>query len=261
VDLSAPPHRVPCQKDYRQRPASGLVRLLVAASVLLLAVSSGGCLHGLVGGGASPYDDLRDSDYKRWTIEVDAVAGQEPSPAALDFLKGRLGPNVDKPDGITFATGGHIASGKSPWTKEDVLAASDQFQDHHTKGGTVVTHLLFLDGRYEQQNVLGVTIGYRTIAIFPETIAGACSLLNACFFAEEDILNAVLVHEFGHAMGLVNRGIPMVHDHEDPQSHGHSSNPNSVMTAELDSAASLGNLNTIPNQYDADDVADMREAR
>lgn len=237
------------------------MRAILLASLVVLAGSTSGCLREVFGQGSSPYDYVRDSDYGRWVIEVDSVAGQEPSSAALSFLKNRLTPVVEKPDGIDFETGGSIQAGRSPWTKEEVLAASDQFQDRHTKGNTVVTHLLFLDGRYESANVLGVTIGYRTIAIFPQTIAGACSVLNACFFAEEDILNAVLVHEFGHAIGLVNRGIPMVQDHEDSASPGHSDNPGSVMTAELDSAASLGGLNTIPNQFDSDDLADLRAAR
>jgi hypothetical protein len=168
---------------------------------------------------------------------------------------------VDKPGGIDFVTGGTIEGGGSPWTKEEVLDLTDARQDRGTGDGTVVTHLLFLDGEYERADVLGVTIGYGTIAIFRDTVESACTVLTVCFNAQEDILRAVLVHEFGHALGLVNRGIPMVTDHEDPESPGHSDNSNSVMWHAIESAGSIGSLNTIPNQFDADDTADMREAR
>ncbi len=46
-------------------------------------------------------------------------------------------------------------------------------------------------------------------------------------------------HALGHALGLVNRGVPMRLPHEDPASVGHCENPNCVMSAAVESGAGL----------------------
>jgi hypothetical protein len=94
--------------------------------------------------------------------------------------------------------------GDSVWTTAEIQALRDRHQDTRTTGGRVVTYVVFLDGEYEKANVAGVTIGHELIAIFRESIDGACSLGTLCFGAEGEIEAAVLVHEFGHAMGLVD---------------------------------------------------------
>lgn len=75
----------------------------------------------------------------------------------------------------------------------------------------------------------------------------------------------VLVHEFGHALGLVGCGIPMQADHADPGSSCHSSNASSVMHSRVarvaqwpawDPASGLG-----PFAWDADDLADLKAFR
>jgi hypothetical protein len=75
----------------------------------------------------------------------------------------------------------------------------------------------------------------------------------------------VLVHEFGHALGLVGCGIPMQAEHADPASSCHSSNASSVMHSRVarvaqwpasDPAAGLG-----PFAWDGDDLADLAAFR
>ncbi|MSP72515.1 MAG: hypothetical protein EXR76_10110 [Myxococcales bacterium] len=46
-------------------------------------------------------------------------------------------------------------------------------------------------------------------------------------------------HALGHALGLVNHGVPMRLPHEDPGSVGHCENPNCVMSAAIESGAGL----------------------
>jgi hypothetical protein len=43
------------------------------------------------------------------------------------------------------------------------------------------------------------------------------------------IEQATLVHEFGHAMGLVNNGVPLTSSHQDTQKGHHCINTNCVM--------------------------------
>ena len=88
---------------------------------------------------------------------------------------------------------------------------------------------MWLDGVYENGNVLGVAWGQRFLAIFAERIAQTCNLVALgdvlCPLAEATIWT----HEIGHVIGLVDNGIPMINDHRDPDNSRHDISDESVM--------------------------------
>lgn len=235
----------------------------LAALSLGLAVALGGCLGsgGGLFGGVGPRDYLSSSDYDTWVIEVDSVQGAAPSAGALDLLRSRLMEVADKPGGIEIRQSDTLEARGGTWSSRDVLDAAARSRDLSTGGDTVVTHLLFLDGQYSTSNVLGVAIGHSTIAIFSQTIRDNCTVVNGCLTGSDSVFRAVLVHEFGHAMGLVDNGIPMVNNHEDPENPGHSSNRDSVMYFAVETT-NVFNVFTggPPTTFDAADKADMCRA-
>lgn len=245
-----------------------------------LAISLSGCLQtggGLFGGDApvDPYDYLRKDDYSHWYVEVDHVEGSEPRGSALSLLDDRLTESAQK-DRITVAVGSTLPS-KARWTNNDLLALRDTHQDRHTGGDTVVTYVAYVDGEYAEEGgsqTLGLTMGHDFVVIFKQRVESACGIPDPrsvdstdprdflpCIGGEERIEQAVLVHEFGHAIGLVNRGIPMVKDHEDPEHERHSNNDQSIMYWAVESAGTLMEFTTqIPLEFDADDKADICQA-
>ena len=56
----------------------------------------------------------------------------------------------------------------------------------------------------------------------------------------EQVEQVTLVHEFGHAIGMVNRGVPMVEDHHDTDHGAHCSNPDCVMYWTVEGADIVG---------------------
>lgn len=233
----------------------------LAAVALLAAVGSGGCLDEIVGGGLEPEDYVSSKDYTAWLIEVDSVQGMSASNGALDLLRSRLTEVANKPDGIEIRRSETLPARGGTWSVRDILNLDDSTQDLKTGGKTVVTHLLFLDGRFEEDNVIGVAIGHSTIAIFSQTIQDSCTVLNGCLSGTDAVFRSVLVHEFGHAMGLVHNGIPMVTDHEDKAHPGHSSNQESVMYWEVETTS----IFTVfrggpPTTFDAADKQDLCNA-
>ena len=239
----------------------------------MLAFVSGGCLDGMGLGsvGPGPEDYVSGDGYATWVIEVDSVQGQAPPSGVLDFVKGRLAAVVDKPGGIEMRVDDTLPARGGTWSQKDLTDYSKAHFDARSSGGTAAIHLVFVDGRYEDGIVLGATLSRETrsgdvvetgpIFIFSDAIRDGCTPLNGCLTGADSIFRAVTVHEFGHAIGLVNNGIGMVRDHEDDANPGHSTNRDSVMYYAVETT-NVFNLFSggPPTDFDADDRADLCRA-
>jgi hypothetical protein len=249
----------------------------VGVVVLALAVAASGCLGsggGLFGGGGpGPKDYVSGDQYTKWVIEVDTVTGQSPPGGVLDFLKNRLLTVVDKPEGVEIRVDDTLPARGGVWTQNDVLDFSDAHFDTDTSGKTVAIHLLFLDGSYEQGTVLGATFSRESnsgkvvstgpVIIFSQAIKDGCGPL--CLSGTTPAFRSVLVHEFGHAIGLVNNGVDMVRPHEASSCNGnpdrgHSTNSQSVMSCSVETSGIFNLAGTPPNDYDGDDRNDLCNA-
>ncbi|HLF16876.1 MAG TPA: hypothetical protein VI796_05540 [Candidatus Thermoplasmatota archaeon] len=235
-----------------------------ACGLLLAMLALPGCLDGFLGEeSVGPRDYLRDSTYTRWVIEMDYVEGERPSDDVLNLLQQRMAALAHKPDGVAVERGDELDATGDVWTAESLRELSRDHRTVDTGGSTVATHVLFLDGSYTDEDALGVTLGHGLVAIFSERVREVCPALAVppCLYTAEDILRAVVVHEFGHVLGLVNNGVPMQTDHEDEGHPGHSDSPDSVMYWAVETADVLQRLSGgLPTQFDANDRADLREA-
>ena len=228
-----------------------------------------GCMF-FGGSGISATDFISAGTYKTWVIEVDYASGQQPDGTLLQSLDSALqavvapGKNVDVRPSSTA-----LAASDRTWTVEALLELDASSLGAHTGGSTVVSHLIFIDGHAEQDNanekVLGESIhaglDHGLVVIFADTITKACQLPNCLSSQLPGIRKAVVIHEFGHQMGLVNNGIAMQTNREDPDHPHHSNNPNSVMYWAVESNAVLSILGgDPPSTFDANDKADLRAA-
>ena len=73
------------------------------------------------------------------------------------------------------------------------------------------------------------------------------------------IERSVIVHEFGHLLGLINNGYQSPHNHEDSEHPHHSNNDESVKYWAIESQ-DIGNQidGEPPNNFDSDDLDDLR---
>lgn len=240
------------------------MRLLAATLVLSLAAA--GCLSSLIGGGVTAKDLVSDDDYSNWVIEIDYVGGERPAGDVVNGLLSRVQEVVSK-DSVRVQYSDADLPSKDRWTRGALQDLHDSRRDLKTEGSTVTTHLMFVDGEYQEEGVLGFAVGHDWIVIFSERIDRGCDEggplgLPACSGTDRTRAHtAVLVHEFGHIMGLVNNGIDMVEDHEADSCNGqadsgHSDNQNSVMFCAVRTVGLFG-LQSIPTEFDADDRRDL----
>lgn len=244
------------------------VSAVLALSVLVLP----GCLSGWMEPPVTgPLDYLTDKPYTRWVIETDYVQGHMPDPALRDFLSARLAEVVRKPAGLEFRMDDALAPRTEAWSTASLVAYAQEHRSIERTEDTVVTHLMFLQGGTTANNdasrVLGLAIGHDLIVIFVDAIEASCDEVPLGLFCSTGpIYRATTLHEFGHILGLVNRGIPMVQPHEAETCNGnaddgHSHNQGSVMyCAVATSQIALLFGQNPPDRFDDQDRADLRRA-
>lgn len=208
-------------------------------------------------------------------VEIDYPAGYAPNEEAKNVLRSTLAEVTGRPSGsIQFAEEASIpAEPGRKYTFEEVAALEDKHRSRFTSGDTAVFYIAYVAGGSAnddgESRVLGAAYRGTSLVIFKgnvrESSKGGLLSTNP---EERCIERAVLVHEFGHAAGLVNLGTPMVRNHEDPENRGHSSNKASVMYWAVESSDLLsifsgftGGCGNIPYTFDEDDKADLRALR
>lgn len=250
--------------------------VLVAVGVVC-AASLAGCLVPPPSGSYSlpsvPETLLWGSPYPNLTIRVDHLHGRAPSSTALETMVATLHDVTDKraivlqPQRVITGVEGDPRRVWNPETLDDFHEA--QFGEHsHVVNGTAFLHVVYLDGVYwpddgpDSKKTIGLHSG-ADIYIFVDYIRNEGSVRP---IAADRVERSVLIHELGHALGLVNCGVPMLTPREAAEVC-HSTNPDSVMypyarddqlNALLDHAQEG---DWIPYTFDADDLRDLESFR
>jgi hypothetical protein len=226
--------------------------------------------------GSEAKDLVSPARYAKLHVELDHPAGAAPDAAAIDVLRstimdvtGRDSAHVDIQQSADIP-----AEPDKKYTWDEIQALENAHRSRHTSGDTVALYVVYVAGGSQDDSssgkVLGAAYHGTSIVMFKGNIdastGGTLSGKPPTTYLER----AVLVHEAGHAMGLVNLGAPMQTNHEDGGHPHHSSNQQSVMYWAVENTGGLfGLVNClaspddcgIPYKFDANDEADLRALR
>jgi len=130
------------------------------------------------------------------------------------------------------------SDGEDAYTVEEILVISESHRSTSATATRRVYHAVFLDGYYEQdgevlEDVLGVSIGDTGVIAMFKPVIGSTGIVAG--FVEQ----STLVHEMGHAVGLVDRGVPITSDHHDDEHPHHCANRSCVMFWANEGAADM----------------------
>lgn len=179
---------------------------------------------------------IRGDEASRLVIEIDHTEGFAPYGNTMTRLPPGLEDILDKPDGVEIMIDEVLEprGDDHVWERSDLFDLAASTNDLSVPEGTAKIHVLLLDGQDENDSDSGVILGlawdHLQIAIYKQTLEEGCETVHPI---EQRLCEAaelsVLTHEVGHTLGLVNNGLPMVMDHEDPDHSKHEVMEDCVM--------------------------------
>lgn len=252
---------------------------MLAAAVLVAGLASAGCLDP----GASDRASLAEVVDPRATlhITVHTMPGMALEPQAFEDW---LAVVREVRGGNVVVERGHALATDDATTIDEAFELGETWNDEGPRSDADTVHLpLLLLQSSDPPGIAGVTGSLTTgngrqvfTAIFVK------SLRDAAYFPLEEPLplpspapssdllvqveRAVLVHEFGHALGLVGCGIPEVRSHQAQEYECHSANKESVMWFIMHNSDDIRKYILEDGfspvwRFDADDLADIRAAQ
>jgi predicted Zn-dependent protease len=177
-----------------------------------------------------PVDFLSSSNYDKLEIEIFHINGYSPQTNSAEHLKNFLNARLNKPGGISILYTSIPSPGNSSYSVEQIQLIEKQNRRSFPEKKKLSAFFFFADAPYAgnsgSSQVLGIAYAPTSMAIFQKTI-----IENTGGVGEPSryvLESTVMEHEFGHILGLVNNGTPLVTSHIDA-AHGHHCNNNNCL--------------------------------
>lgn len=212
---------------------------------------------------SSPADFLSSANYDKLIVQVVSVQGEEPSQASINNVTAFLQKHLNKPAGIEVVQSSIASPGKSILSLDDIKALEKANRSSNAADRVLTAYIFFADGDYDQnsgnQKVLGIAYGFSSVVIFEKTIRNISGGIGQP--SSTSVETSVTEHEFGHVLGLVNNGTPMVAAHQDEPHGRHCTNKDCLMYWATETSDMIANLtgNNIP-VLDASCMNDLKAA-
>lgn len=241
----------------------------IFGKILLISLVITGCKSSGSGNGGSEFSNTQDvgasaneflsaTNYTSLAIEVDYIEGFRPTQTALNNLRSFLESRLNKSGGVSISLDDEITSpGNSPYSAQEAFDLEKMHRDTFTEGNTLRAYFIILDGQFEQENVLGFAYFNTSMALLGGTIENNSGGFNQP--SRETVETAVMQHEFGHILGLVDNGTPAIQDHVDEANGAHCDVENCLMYFAVRTSDFMNNLSggNVP-ELDAQCIQDLQ---
>lgn len=211
--------------------------------------------------GASARDLLSAENYSKIIVEVQYAQGFAPTQTAIDNLKTFMEKYINKPGGVIIKQSSIPAPGKSSYNVYDLVDVESRYRSEYTRPDTMAVYFFFADSGYSEDTdnskVLGVAYRNTSMAIFERTVHQYSDGWNQP--ERSKLETAIINHEFGHILGLVNAGTPMQENHQDAPHGRHCTSTSCLMYWAVETGDVVQNLvgGSVPD-LDAKCINDLK---
>jgi len=167
--------------------------------------------------GSSANELLSAVKYKSLKVELQYMTGFAPDAGAINHLQAFLAARLNKPDGINIVTKEIAASNNTSLNADDVHAIEKENRSAFSTDNEIAVYVLYTNGSYTDNNVLGIAYRNTSAAIFGKKIRDNSGSLGQV--SRTKLEATVLEHEIGHLLGLVDLGSTMQVAHKANGNH------------------------------------------
>lgn len=171
---------------------------------------------------AEPYEGNTLNGFAYWSI-------LEANIAALYESRSMI-PDIYVPRTVREMTEIPVQN-KSSWSAQDVYDLAQSVISGYSSSPKACFYVFFVNGYLSEDgkndaSVIGASIiGTPIIVVFKDVVRSTGASPTLVKYVEQ----TTLVHEFGHAMGLVNNGVTLLSRHQDTAHGHHCSNNDCIM--------------------------------
>jgi len=223
----------------KSKKKAGLITVIIAVTVIALILTYT-FLPAFIKDRGNLYNawekgqwHLTNDDYDELLIEYDHVRNFPPNYTAINNFDSVLREYTDKEE-ITHQMGDVISyqDTKSVYNERDLTYLEEKYRQEETKDNTLVIYVLYLDGEWKKEEVLGLSYRGTNIVVFKEMIMASAARSHNLEYSS--IETSVLIHEWGHLIGLVGRDYDSEHEDLDYPHHCNEEAGRCVMAASVE---------------------------
>ena len=210
--------------------------------------------------GTAAHALLSEDAFNELVVEIQPVGDFAPDPSSLTQLQKFLEAHLNKSGGITFQVNDPLpVTGKSHFSIAEIRSLESKSRKTFAKDKRLSVFILFVDGNADRdedrQKLLGHAHLSSSIVIYEKTLQDVTA--DPTQPPRGILETAILEHEFGHLLGLVDNGSPEQSQHRDLDHRFHCANPECLMHYSLGSGQSGVLLTSVPT-LDQDCEDDLR---
>lgn len=170
-----------------------------------------------LGVGESAKDLLTEASFSKLTVEVGYMEGFALTSQAQQEVTNFLEEHLNKSRGIEIVLTEIPSQSKENYSAQDLRTIENENRQLFPAENEITVWVSIVDGKFENESVIGVAYQNLSTSLMGGSISENTGGLNQA--SRSSVEAAVLMHELGHLLGLVNITTPMVNEHQANGNH------------------------------------------